>query len=235
MGGSDQWGNIVTGTELIRRKDAGEAFAITAPLITKADGGKFGKTEKGTIWLDAGRTTPYEFYQFWLNAGDSDATKWIRVFTFLPQQEIDSLVAEHEKDPSRRIVQHALANEVTRYIHGEEELEKAIQTTAKLFGNAQLPADQLSLEDLNLMEGIQKIAFPADQFRSGVDVTSFLAITGIFSSKGEARKMIQNGGVSINRKKTDDPLLKPKAGMLLHNKFLLVQKGKKNFYLIEIA
>lgn len=235
MGGSDQWGNIVTGTELIRRKDAGEAFAITAPLITKADGGKFGKTEKGTIWLDAGRTTPYEFYQFWLNAGDSDAIKWIKVFTFLPQQEIDSLVAEHEKDPSRRIVQHALANEVTRYIHGEEELEKAIQTTAKLFGNAQIPADQLSLEDLNLMEGIQKIAFPADQLRPGIDVTSFLATTGIFSSKGEARKMIQNGGVSINRTKVADFAMTVNDTMLLHGGYLLVQKGKKNYYLVEMV
>jgi tyrosyl-tRNA synthetase len=235
MGGSDQWGNIVTGTELIRRKDAGEAFAITAPLITKADGGKFGKTEKGTIWLDAGRTTPYEFYQFWLNAGDNDATKWLKVFTFLPQQEIDSLVAEHEKDPARRIVQHALANEVTKYIHGEEELEKAIQTTAKLFGNAQLPADQLSLEDLNLMEGIQKIAFPADQLRSGIDVTSFLAVTGIFSSKGEARKMIQNGGVSINRTKVGDFAMTVNDSMLLHGGYLLVQKGKKNYYLVEMV
>lgn len=233
MGGSDQWGNIVTGTELIRRKDAGEAFAITAPLITKADGGKFGKTEKGTIWLDKSRTTPYEFYQFWLNAGDSDAAKWIKVFTFLEKGEIDALLVDHEKNPGMRKLQHALAKEVTTYIHGREEYDTAVETTSKLFGKVAAPIESLSKQDLESMEGILKIKYPLDKLRTGLDVTSFLSECGIFPSKGEARKMIQNGGVSINRNKVTDVSQAVTVDLLLHNEFLLVQKGKKNYYLVE--
>ena len=233
MGGSDQWGNIVTGTELIRRKDGGDAFAFTCPLIKKADGGKFGKTEKGNIWLDANKTTPFQFYQFWLNANDIDAEVWIKIFTFLDKQSIDALITAHKTDASKRILQKALAQEITIFVHGAEEYNKAIETTEKLFANSDAPAEDLSEEDLNNMEGIVKIDYPAEKIASGVDVVSFLAETNIFPSKGEARKMIQGGGVMINRKKTDGIELKIEQPMLLHNKYLLIQKGKKNYYLIK--
>ena len=233
MGGSDQWGNIVTGTELIRRKDGGDAFAFTCPLIKKADGGKFGKTEKGNIWLDANKTTPFQFYQFWLNANDIDAEGWIKIFTFLDKQNIDALITAHKTDASKRILQKALAQEITIFVHGAEEYNKAIETTEKLFANSDAPAEDLSEEDLNNMEGIVKIDYPAEKIASGVDVVSFLAETNIFPSKGEARKMIQGGGVMINRKKADGIELKIEQPMLLHNKYLLIQKGKKNYYLIK--
>jgi tyrosyl-tRNA synthetase len=233
MGGSDQWGNIVTGTELIRRKDGGEAFAFTCPLIKKADGGKFGKTEKGNIWLDANKTTPFQFYQFWLNANDIDAEGWIKIFTFLDKQAIDALITEHKTDASKRILQKALAKEITVFVHGAEEYNKAIETTEKLFANTNASAEDLSEDDLNNMEGIVKIDYPAEKITAGVDVVSFLAETNIFPSKGEARKMIQGGGVMINRKKAEGIELKIEQPMLLHNKYLLIQKGKKNYYLIK--
>ena len=235
MGGSDQWGNIVTGTELIRRKCGGEAFAFTCPLIKKADGGKFGKTEKGNIWLDAEKTTPYQFYQFWLNATDSDAEGWIKIFTFLDEQAIKDLIAEHQQDASKRILQKTLAKEVTIFVHGEDEYNKAVETTEKLFANQSAAAESLSVEDLEGMEGVQKSDYSADKISSAIDVVSFLAETNIFPSKGEARKMIQGGGVSINRKKVESIELKIDSSLLLHNKYLLVQKGKKNYYLINIA
>lgn len=233
MGGSDQWGNIVTGTELIRRKDGGEAFAFTCPLIKKADGGKFGKTEKGNIWLDANKTTPFQFYQFWLNANDIDAEGWIKIFTFLDKEAIDTLIAAHKTDASKRILQKALAKEITIFVHGVEEYNKAIETTEKLFANSNAPAEDLSEDDLNNMEGIVKIDYPAEKIAAGVDVVSFLAETSVFPSKGEARKMIQGGGVMINRKKAEGIELKIEQPMLLHNKYLLIQKGKKNYYLIK--
>ncbi|HEY6974716.1 MAG TPA: tyrosine--tRNA ligase, partial [Chitinophagaceae bacterium] len=201
MGGSDQWGNITTGAELIRRKTGGEAFAFTAPLLTKADGGKFGKTEKGNVWLDPVKTSPYQFYQFWLNAADEDAKKWIRIFTFIPQEEIEHLIIEHEKDAAQRQLQKRLAKEITVFVHGEEEYRQAIETTKKLFAHQHEPAEILSTHDLETMEGVIKFDFNADKINQGVDIVSFLAEAHIFSSKGEARKMIQNGGVSINRKK----------------------------------
>jgi len=235
MGGSDQWGNIVTGTELIRRKCSGEAFAFTCPLIKKADGGKFGKTETGNIWLDANKTTPYQFYQFWLNANDSDAEEWIRIFTFLDQKTINDLITEQKKDASKRILQKALAKEVTIFVHGEEEYNKAIETTEKLFANQNAPAEDLSEEDLNNMEGIVKVDYPSSKISSGIDVISFLAETNIFPSKGEAKKMLQGGGVSINRKKIDNLQSSIDNSFLLHGKYLLVQKGKKNYYLISIS
>ncbi|HKC36466.1 MAG TPA: tyrosine--tRNA ligase [Chitinophagaceae bacterium] len=233
MGGSDQWGNIVTGTELIRRKDAGEAFAFTCPLITKADGTKFGKTEKGNIWLDATKTTPYQFYQFWLNASDDDAEKWIGIFTFLDKTTVDSLIAEHKKDASKRSLQKKLAEEVTRFVHGEEELKKAVETTGKLFTNQHAPAENLTVEELEGMDGIIKIDFARDKIAAGIDVVTFLAETKIFPSKGEARKTVQGGGVSINRKKIDNLQLAIENSQLLHNKYILVQKGKKNYYLVN--
>src|SRR3954471_9186380 len=163
MGGSDQWGNITTGTELIRRKASGEAFAFTCPLITKSDGGKFGKTEKGNIWLDAEKTSSYQFYQFWLNATDADATKWIKIFTFLPKEEIDAILKQHEVNPGERLLQKKLAEEVTNFVHGKQEYEKAIETTEKLFNNQAAPADTLTIEDLESMEGVVKFDYSKDK------------------------------------------------------------------------
>lgn len=233
MGGSDQWGNITTGTELVRRKAGGEAFAFTCPLIKKADGGKFGKTEKGNIWLDARLTTPYQFYQFWLNASDEDAEKWIKIFTFLRKEEIETILNTHHKDAGQRILQKSLAEEITTFVHGKEELKKAIETTQKLFTDQSAPAESLSIEDLEGMEGIIKSDFTKAKIEAGIDVVSLLADTGIFTSKGEARKMVQAGGVSINRKKVDSVQLTVDSNLLLHEKYLLVQKGKKNYYLIK--
>lgn len=233
MGGSDQWGNMTTGTELIRRKCSGEAFVFTNPLITKADGGKFGKTESGNVWLDAAKTTPYQFYQFWLNSSDSDAEKWIRIFTFLPQAEINSLLDEHREDAGKRSLQKKLAEEVTRFVHGGEALAEALATTGKLFSNQHVPAENLSMEDLEGMEGVVKIEFARDKIRSGIDIVSFLAETGIAPSKGEARKLVQGGGISINRKKTEgiDATIGP--SFLLHERYILAQKGKKNYFLVH--
>lgn len=235
MGGSDQWGNIVTGTELIRRKDAGEAFAFTCPLIKKADGTKFGKTEKGNVWLDINRTSAYEFYQFWLNATDKDAEDWIKIFTFLDQPAIEQLLAEQKNDPSKRVLQKTLAKEVTIFVHGEDAYQKAIETTEKLFANQSAPAESLSEEDLQALEGIVKISYPSAKINEGTDIVSFLAETAIFPSKGEARKMIQNGGISINRKKVEGIDFIVNGTLLLHNRFILIQKGRRNYYLVEIS
>jgi tyrosyl-tRNA synthetase len=232
MGGSDQWGNITTGTELVRRKAGGEAFAFTCPLLTKNDGGKFGKSEGGNVWLDAEKTTPYQFYQFWLNAADTDAEKWIRIFTFIPKEEIERLVEEHRQDAAKRLLQKRLAQEVTVFVHGEEEYQKAVETTQKLFSQQNASADSLSAEDLEGMEGIIKVQYAKDNLQNGVNVVDLLTGTGIFPSKGEARKMIQNGGVSINREKITDAQLQVDSGQLLHDKYILLQKGKKNYYLI---
>ena len=233
MGGSDQWGNITTGTELIRRKAGGEAFAFTCPLIKKADGTKFGKTESGNVWLDLNRTSSYQFYQFWLNASDTDAADWIRIFTFLGKEEIDQLLAAHTNDPGQRLLQKKLAEEVTSFVHGEEEYQKALDTTAKLFANTQAPAESLSVEDLEGMEGVVKTDFPKEKIAAGIDVVSFLAETGIFPSKGEARKTVQGGGVSINRKKVEGIQSVIDPSLLLHDTYILVQKGKKNYFLVK--
>ena len=236
MGGSDQWGNITTGAELIRRKNGGEAFAFTCPLLTKADGGKFGKTEKGNIWLDPAKTSPYEFYQFWLNASDADAGKWIKIFTFLSSIEILVIEEQHFRyGPEHRILQKTLAQHVTTFVHGEQEYQKALADTEKIFANQSALAESLSEEDLQSMEGIARFDYSADKIRSGIDIVSFLAETGIIASKGEARKLIQGGGISINRKKIENVQLTVDASLLLHEKHILVQKGKKNFYLVSIA
>ena len=235
MGGSDQWGNIVTGTELIRRKIGGEAFAFTCPLIKKADGGKFGKTEKGNIWLDANKTTPYQFYQFWLNASDTDAATWIKIFTFLPQDEINALIVAHDGNPADRILQKKLAEELTIFVHGKTEFEKAVETTQKLFSNTKAPIDALSIEDLESIEGIVRTDYAADTINAGVDILSFLTENAVFESKGAARKMLQNGGVSINREKITDLQMMVEPKHLLHDKFILVQVGKKNYYLVEVV
>lgn len=232
MGGSDQWGNITTGTELIRRKAGGEAFAFTCPLIKKTDGTKFGKTETGNVWLDAEKTSPYQFYQFWLNSSDEDAENWIKIFTFLQKEEIENIVSFHKSDASKRILQKRLAQEITCFVHGDEEYKKALEVTEKLFANQNAPAESLTIEDLEAMEGVQKIEIPIAQLN--IDVISFLAEAKIFPSKGEARKMLQNGGISINRKKVEDLQMQITSTLLLHNKYILAQKGKKNYYLIEV-
>jgi len=234
MGGSDQWGNIVTGTELIRRKEGGQAFAFTCPLIKKADGTKFGKSEQGNIWLDAAKTSPYKFYQFWLNASDADAEAWIKIFTFLTRHSINDLIKTNTENPAERLLQKTLAKEITVFVHGTEEYEKAIETTAKLFASQNASAENLSEDDLNNMEGIVKTDFSKERLTEGMDVINFLAETQIFPSKGDARKMIQGGGVSINRKKVETVDMKIESSLLLHHKYLLVQKGKKNYYLINV-
>jgi tyrosyl-tRNA synthetase len=233
MGGSDQWGNITTGAELIRRKSGGEAFAFTCPLLTKSDGGKFGKTEKGNIWLDPDKTSPYQFYQFWLNASDEDAAKWIKIFTFLSREEIQSLTETHQKNPAGREIQKALAKAITIFIHGESEYQQALITTEKLFSQS-TDIENLSEADLHALDGLVKSEYPLAALSQGVDVVRFLAESGILPSKGEARKMVQNGGISINRMKVESIQFNVGTELLLHNKYLLVQKGKKNFYLIEV-
>ena len=236
MGGSDQWGNIVTGTELIRKKSSGEAFAFTCPLITKADGGKFGKSEKGNVWLDTAKTSPYQFYQFWLNAADADAIKYIKIFTFLSKEEIDSLIAQHTGNEHQRILQKRLAEEVTCFVHSRLDYEFAVKSSEILFNNdtaeilQQLNEEQL----LQVMEGIPTADYSLANLHSGVDIVSFLADTTIFPSKGEARKMVQGGGISINKIKVDSIELALNESLLLNGKYLLVQKGKKNYTLVKI-
>ena len=236
MGGSDQWGNIVTGTELIRKKSSGEAFAFTCPLITKADGGKFGKSEKGNVWLDTAKTSPYQFYQFWLNAADADAIKYIKIFTFLSKEEIDSLIAQHTGNEHQRILQKRLAEEVTCFVHSQLDYEFAVKSSEILFNNdtaeilQQLNEEQL----LQVMEGIPTADYSLANLHSGVDIVSFLADTNIFPSKGEARKMVQGGGISINKIKVDSIELALNESLLLNSKYLLVQKGKKNYTLVRI-
>ena len=234
MGGSDQWGNIVTGTELIRRKSGAEAFAFTCPLIKKADGSKFGKSEQGNVWLDATKTSPYHFYQFWMNATDEDAENWIKIFTFLSKEEIETIISAHRADPGKRALQKKLAESLTVFVHGNDGYETAITTTEKLFATQNVSVESLSAEDLQNIQGIIKAPVERNAFEKGVDIVALCTDAGIFPSKGEARKMIQSGGVSLNRKKTDDPKLIPSKDMLLHGKYLLIQKGKKNYYLIEV-
>jgi len=232
MGGSDQWGNITTGTELIRRKVGGEAFGMTCPLIKKTDGGKFGKTEKGNVWLDAEKTSPYEFYQFWLNASDEDSKTWIRIFTFLNKEEIDEIIKEHDENPGLRTLQKTLAKELTIFVHNLTSYELALSTTQKLFANHSAPAESLSEEDLEGMEGVVKSDVQPD-FIIKNDLLTILVECKIFPSKGEARKMIQQGGLSINRNKINDPAFKIETELLLHKKYLLIQKGKKHHYLLR--
>lgn len=235
MGGSDQWGNITTGTELIRRMGGGEAFAFTCPLLTKSDGGKFGKTEKGNVWLDPAKTSPYQFYQFWLNASDDDASKWIKIFTFLPKDEIDTLQLQHQEAPHLRLLQKKLAEEITSLVHGKDAYEFAVKTSDILFGNVTTEVIRSLSEEqlLQVMEGVPHHDFPMTGLIEGTDIVTVLAETGIFPSKGEARKMVQSGGVSINKEKIPAVDFKPGTEQLLHNRYLLIQKGKKNYYLVK--
>jgi tyrosyl-tRNA synthetase len=237
MGGSDQWGNITTGTELVRRKAGGEAFAFTCPLITKADGGKFGKTEKGNIWLDATKTSPYQFYQFWLNASDEDAKKWIKIFTLLPIEKIEALIAAHDLAPQQRILQKELAAELTTFVHSESDLNFAIRATEILFGNATTEVLQSLSETqlLQVMEGVPTVNIIMSQLTEGYDLINLLADTQIFPSKGEARKMWQGGGLGINKEKVSNEFTTVTTANLLQGKYMLVQKGKKNYYLVVVS
>ena len=237
LGGSDQWGNITTGAELIRRKLGGEVYALTCPLITKADGGKFGKTESGNIWLDARYTSPYKFYQFWLNVSDADAEKYLKIFTFLTKEEIEALAAEHAADPGRRPMQKRLAEEVTVMVHGREAYDAAVEASQILFSNKAAEAlarlDEKTL--LDVFEGVPAFEIPREELEAGIPLLDLLAVkTQVFPSKGEARKMTQQGGVSINKVKVTDPNATIGADMLLDGKYILAQKGKKNYYLLIV-
>jgi tyrosyl-tRNA synthetase len=238
LGGSDQWGNIVTGTEMIRRMGGGSAFALTVPLITKADGSKFGKTEGGSVWLDPEKTSPYKFYQFWLNVSDEDASKYIRIFTTLPQEEIENLEKVHQEAPHLRELQKVLAKEVTVLVHSEKDFEMALKASEILFGKSSTE-DLASLDErtfLQVFDGVPQVELNADDYQSTSNVLDLLSEKSqqiIFPSKGEARKMIQGGGVSINKQKISDPS-EALSYNLLQNKYLLVQKGKKNYYILKI-
>lgn len=236
MGGSDQWGNIVTGTELIRRKAGGEAYAMTCPLITKSDGQKFGKTETGNVWLDPTRTTPYQFYQFWLNVADADAEKFIKIFTMLPQGEIAGLVKAHQDEPHNRILQKRLAEEVTVMAHSREDYEAAVEASQILFGKG--TTEQLRKMDentfLSVFEGVPTFDISAGLLETGVNFSDLCAVhTAITESKGEFRRLIQGGGVSLNKGKVDNAEMIITPEHLLNNKYLLIQKGKKSYFLIR--
>lgn len=238
MGGSDQWGNIVTGTELIRRKANGDAFALTTKLITKADGTKFGKTEGGNVWLDPAKTSPYKFYQYWLNVSDEDATNFIRIFTLKAKEEIDALIAEHTTTPHLRKLQQALAHDITVMVHSQQEYEQVVKASNILFGNSTTEELQSLDEDtlLAVFEGVPQAVISRANYEGSATVTDLLSTTTegiIFPSKGEARKMIQAGGVSVNKVKLSDPNQKNELA-LLRDKYLLAQKGKKNYYLIVV-
>ncbi|MBO5849983.1 MAG: tyrosine--tRNA ligase [Paludibacteraceae bacterium] len=234
MGGSDQWGNITTGTELIRRMNGTEAFALTCPLITKADGGKFGKTESGNIWLDSRYTSPYKFYQFWLNVSDEDAKKYIKIFTSLTKEEIEMLIAEHEQAPHLRSLQKRLAKEVTIMVHSENDYNMAIEASNILFGGATGEALKKLDEDtlLSVFEGVPQFEIVKNDLNEIKIAELLTEKAAVFSSKGELRKMIQNGGVGINKEKISDFDLLVGKDMLLNEKYILVQKGKKNYFLL---
>lgn len=234
MGGSDQWGNITTGTELIRRKGGVEAYALTCPLITKADGGKFGKTEKGNVWLDARYTSPYAFYQFWLNVSDDDAQRYIKIFTMLTKEQVEEAIAIHSEAPHQRHLQKLLAKEVTVMVHGEVEYQKAIDASSILFGNSTSEALR-SLDEqtfLSVFEGVPQYTLNKSDLPKGIIDTLSLD-TQVFPSKGECRKMIQGGGLSINKDKCNDVNYQFTEADLLDGKYILVQRGKKNYYILK--
>jgi tyrosyl-tRNA synthetase len=237
MGGSDQWGNIVTGTELIRRKAGGEAFALTCPLITKSDGTKFGKTESGNVWLDPEKTTPYQFYQFWLNVSDEDAARYIKIFTILGKDEIENIINDHNKAPHERLLQKRLAEEVTIMVHSREDYEGAVEASQILFGKGTTESLKKMNEStfLSVFEGVPVFDINRDIIKNGVTIADLCAgHTQVFPSKGELRRLVQGGGLSINKEKTDNPDKILGQESLLNNKYLLIQKGKKNYFLIRV-
>jgi tyrosyl-tRNA synthetase len=238
MGGSDQWGNIVTGTELIRRKTGGEAFALTSRLITKSDGTKFGKTESGNVWLDPEKTSPYHFYQFWLNASDEDAEKFIKIFTLLGRDEIEKLISEHSKSPHERILQKRLAEELTLMVHSKEDLVSAVEASQILFGKGTTDSLKKMTENvfLSVFEGVPSFDIKKEVLVKGVNFTDLCTEhSAIFSSKGELRRLVQGGGVSLNKIKVDNPDLLIGQDKLLNNRYLLIQKGKKNYFLLRVV
>jgi len=238
MGGSDQWGNIVTGSEIIRRQDQGTAYAITTQLIKKADGQKFGKTESGAVWLDPKKTSPYKFYQFWLNTTDDDAKNWIKIFTLKTKEEIDAIIAEHDAAPHTRAVQKALAKDITIRTHSEKDYETAVKTSEFLFGNGSLEflAELEHDSVLEVFDGVPQFEINRDQLTLGINVLDFLASrTQVFPSKGEARKMLQGGGVAINKEKINDIELTIDAGHLINDRYIVAQRGKKNYFLIIVT
>lgn len=236
MGGSDQWGNITTGTELIRRKAGGEAFALTCPLITKADGSKFGKTESGNIWLDPEKTSPYRFYQFWLNTSDADAEKYIKIFTLNSQQEIEKMIVEHTEAPHLRILQKALAKDLTIRIHSEADYNAAVEASEILFGKGTTETLKNLSEEvlLSVFEGVPQFEISAESINAGILLVDLVAeASSVFSSKGEARRMLKDGGLQLNKQKmTEDITINNDS--LLNGKYMLIQKGKKNYYLLVI-
>lgn len=236
MGGSDQWGNITTGMELIRRQGAGEAFGLTCPLIKKADGTKFGKTESGNIWLDSRYTSPYKFYQFWLNVSDDDAERYIKIFTMLGQQEIQALITSHRAEPHLRMLQKTLAKEITVMVHSESEYEKAVEASAILFGGSTSEAlhtiDEVTF--LQVFEGVPQFEISMADFEGSAFVDLCGEKCPIFPSKGELRRLVQGGGIFVNKEKVTDPNMVMTADMLLSDKYLLVQKGKKNYYIVMV-
>ena len=238
LGGSDQWGNITTGTELIRRTTGGEAYALTCPLITKADGGKFGKTESGNVWLDPRYTSPYKFYQFWLNVSDGDAEKYIKIFTELTREEIDALVAEQAQDPGKRPLQHRLAKELTTMVHSEADWQAAVEASQILFSNHAGETLRNTPEAilLEVFEGVPQFEVQRADIEAGLKIADMLVDkAAVFSSKGELRKLAQQGGFSINKEKVSDVYADVTLDMLLQGKYILVQKGKKNYYLIRVV
>ena len=234
MGGSDQWGNIVSGTELIRRKSGGEAFAITTPLIKKADGSKFGKTESENVWLDPKKTSPYKFYQFWLNASDEDAANFIKIFTLFTREEIDAIVAKHNEAPHLRHLQKTLAKDITIRVHSENDYIAAAEASEILFGKS-TSEDLLRLSEemlLSVFEGVPQVNIPMAEIENGIPIIDFLGErTMITSSKGEARRMLKEGSISVNKNKIDENY-SITTSHLLRNKYILLQKGKKNYYLV---
>lgn len=227
-------GNITTGSELIRRKTGGEAFALTCPLITKADGGKFGKTESGNVWLDPARTSPYKFYQFWLNTSDADAEKYIRIFTLFGKEEIEAMIAEHQAAPHLRVLQKALAKDLTERVHSEADYQAALEASEILFGKGTAEALHKLNEDtlLSVFEGVPQFEISLDELQQGIGIVELVAEkTTIFPSKGEARRMLKDGGVQINKTKVGEDFIADQT-QLLSGKYLLAQKGKKNYYLL---
>ena len=237
MGGSDQWGNIVTGVELVRRKESGKVFALTCPLITKSDGSKFGKSEHGNIWLDKKRTSPYRFYQYWLNSSDDDSKKYIKIFTLLSNQEIENLIQKHDESPNLRILQKKIAEEITMMVHSKEDLRKVQKATEILFGKS--TTEDLKKIDrqifLDVFEGVPKVQILKKEIKSGVDIISALVSVGNFlSSKGEARRAIRENSISVNKNKVDENYYLTEKD-LIDNRYILMQKGKKNYYIVEVT
>ena len=236
MGGSDQWGNITTGTELIRRKTNGEAFALTCPLITKADGGKFGKTEKGNIWLDPAKTSPYDFYQFWLNCSDEDSKKYIRIFTLFSKEEIEAMEKEHEAAPHLRVLQKALAKDLTIRVHSEADYNASVSASEILFGKGTAESLSALPEEmfLSIFDGVPQTTIPRDALNAGISIVDLLTDhTQMLASKGEARRELKGNGISVNKNKVNDQFVAD-ARCLINGKYILLQKGKKNYHIVKV-